>query len=114
MNPILVTGATGTVGVPLVRELRERGVPVRALVRDPARAARVVGDQVDLAVGDFADPASIRAALDGVERVFLCSPNSPDQVEHETTVIDAAVDAGIRLVVKIGANGARIGSPVAF
>jgi uncharacterized protein YbjT (DUF2867 family) len=46
--------------------------------------------------------------------VFLCTPNHPQQVEHETNVIDAATVAGIRRLVKIGANGAQIGSPVAF
>jgi uncharacterized protein YbjT (DUF2867 family) len=35
-------------------------------------------------------------------------------VEHETNVIDAAAGAGIRRLVKIGANGAQIGSPLAF
>ena len=114
MNPILVTGATGTIGAHLVRELQEHGVQARAFVRDPARAAAALGGEVGLAVGDFADPASIRAALHGVQRVFLCSPNTPHQVAHETALIDAAVDAGIRRLVKIGASGARIGSPVAF
>ncbi|HEX7162913.1 MAG TPA: NAD-dependent epimerase/dehydratase family protein [Trebonia sp.] len=35
---ILVTGATGTVGRPVVAQLRERGVPVRGVSRDPAAA----------------------------------------------------------------------------
>jgi uncharacterized protein YbjT (DUF2867 family) len=87
---------------------------VRAFVRDPARAGVVLGDEVEIATGDFADRASIRAALDGTHRVLLCSPNHPQQVEHETNVIDAAAAAGIGLVVKIGANGARIGSPLQF
>lgn len=114
MNPILVTGATGTVGAGVIRELQARGVPVRALVRDRERAAAALGAGVELAAGDFTDPASIRAALDGVERVFLCSPNHPRQVEHETNVIDAAARADARQLVKIGANGAQIGSPLEF
>lgn len=114
MNPILVTGATGTVGLHVVRELLERGVSVRAFVRGPRRAAGVLGDRVELTTGDLADPASIRAALDGVDRVFLCSANHPQQVEHETNVIDAAAAAGIRRLVKVGANGAQVGSPLRF
>ena len=63
MNHILVTGATGTIGSDLVSLLRERDVPVRAFVRDPDKAASLLGPDVELAVGDFADPGSLRAAL---------------------------------------------------
>jgi uncharacterized protein YbjT (DUF2867 family) len=114
MNTILITGAAGNIGSAVIGELQARAEPVRAFVRDPARADAVLGDGVERAVGDFADPASIRAALDGVDRVMLCSPNHPEQAKYETNVIDAAVDAGVRRVVKIGANGAQIGSPLEF
>ncbi len=114
MTPVLVIGATGCVGAHVVDELLGRGMRVRAFVRDRVRAATVLDGRVEPADGDVGDPASIRAALDGVERVFLCTPNHPQQVEHETNVIDAAAGAGIRRLVKIGANGAQIGSPVAF
>ncbi len=114
MNRILVTGATGTVGSHLVQLLRGRGAPVRAFVRDRDRAVHALGPDVDLAVGDFSDTASVRAALDGVEQVFLACVNHPQQVEWETTVIDAAVAAGVRRIVKLSAIDAEIGSPVAF
>jgi uncharacterized protein YbjT (DUF2867 family) len=114
MQKILVTGATGSVGSRLVHELRERGVPVRAFVRDAGKAAGMLGDDVELAVGDFGDPASIQAALDGVDGVFLACSNQPQQVEYETRVIDAAEKAGVRRIVKLSALGAEVGSPVAF
>ncbi|HET9255187.1 MAG TPA: SDR family oxidoreductase [Pseudonocardiaceae bacterium] len=114
MNRILVTGATGTVGVNVVRELGERGVAVRVLTRDLRRAACALGDAVEIVRGDFADPVSVQAALRGIERVFVCSPNHPRQVEHETTVIAAAARAGVQLIVKIGAIIAEIGSPLRF
>jgi uncharacterized protein YbjT (DUF2867 family) len=109
MTTILVTGATGTVGSGVVRELQTKGVRVRAFVRNPAP-----GLGIEFAVGDFADTTSIRAALDGVQRVFLCSPNHPQQVAQENNVIDAAASLGVELLVKIGANGAQIGSPLQF
>jgi uncharacterized protein YbjT (DUF2867 family) len=111
---ILVTGATGNVGSSLISELTGRGMPARAFVRDPDRAAAVLGPDVELAVGDFADPASIRAALDGVEVVFLACGNLPPQLHYETNVIDAAARAGVRRLVKLSALGAAPGSPVAF
>ena len=114
MTKVLVTGATGNVGSGVVRELRLRGVPVRALVRDADGAAAVLGKGVELAAGDFSDKASVRRALEGAKRVFLACPNDPRQVEYETAVIDAAAAAGARRIVKLSALGAEAGSPVAF
>jgi uncharacterized protein YbjT (DUF2867 family) len=102
---VLVTGATGNVGSQAVRELQARGVPVRAFVRDPGRLAGV-----ELAVGDFSDPESIRRALEGVDRVFLSSADGPDKVAHETAVVDAAAAAGVDLVVKASTMLAEVGS----
>ena len=106
---VLVTGATGNVGSAVAHELLERGAAVRAFVRDPA-ADLPAG--VERAVGDFEDPSSIRAALDGVDRVFLSSADGPRKVEHETAVIDVAAAAGVQLIVKASTLGARVGSPL--
>ena len=114
MHTTLVTGATGNVGSAVVGELAARGMPVRAFVRDPARAAAALGPDLELAVGDFADPASIQAALEGIDVVFLACGNLPPQVEYETNVIEAAARAGVRRLVKLSALGAEPGSRVAF
>ena len=52
--------------------------------------------------------------LDGVRAVFLACANVPEQVEFETSVIDAAARSGVRRIVKLSARGALRGSPVAF
>jgi uncharacterized protein YbjT (DUF2867 family) len=114
MTTVLVTGATGNVGSRVAQELRGRGVPVRAFVRDADRASAVLGPHVDLAVGDFAEPASIRAALDGVDVLFLACGNLPPQVTYERNVIDAAARTGVRRLVKLSALGAEAGSRVDF
>jgi uncharacterized protein YbjT (DUF2867 family) len=111
---VLVTGATGNVGSQVVRELQERGASVRAFVRDTGKAAKMLGEGVELASGNFSDAASVRRALEGVEGVFLACANDPRQVEYETGVIDAAREAGVRRIVKLSALGAETGSPVAF
>lgn len=77
MTTVLVTGASGNVGSRVVTELRNRGVRVRAFVRDPDRAAGVLGGETELAVGDFAEPSTVRRALDGVDRLMLICPNDP-------------------------------------
>jgi uncharacterized protein YbjT (DUF2867 family) len=104
---ILVTGATGNVGRPLVGLLSEAGVPFRAFVRDPARARAGLGPTVDLAQGDFAEPATLDAALEGIERMFLLSGNS----QLETDAVEAAVRSGTGRVVKQSALGVGLDPP---
>jgi len=114
MKKVLVAGATGNVGSQVIRELLERDVPVRAFVRDRARALAMLGEGVELAVGDFSDPESLSRALEGVAGVFLACANQPRQVEYETRVIDAAKEMGVRRIVKLSALGAEIESPIAL
>jgi uncharacterized protein YbjT (DUF2867 family) len=109
---ILVTGATGNVGSQVVRELERRGVGVRAFVRDGEKARSLLGDRVELAVGDFADAGSVRNALRDVVRVFLSSADGPEKVAYETTLVDAAAEAGVRSIVKCSTIGAEVGSPL--
>ena len=111
---IVVTGATGQAGSEVVRALAARGDRVRAFVRDPGLARRKLGEHVELAVGDLADPRSVRAALDGAGTLFLSCADDPRRVGWETSAIDAAVAAGVRRIVKLSAVGAEPGSPVTF
>lgn len=111
---IVVTGATGTVGSRVVRELSERGAKVRAFVRDRHEAEAMLGSQIDLAAGDFLDADSLRRALDGADALFLASPNDPRQVEWETTVLDVAVERRVPKVVKLSAFGAAPGADLDF
>ena len=113
---ILVTGATGSIGRRLVRGLRQQGTPFRALVRDPSRGREL---DCELTVGDFDDADSITAALSGIDQVFLCSPGAqPAQgaqpmIAQQISVIDAAIHAGVRHIVKISVRGARPSGPLA-
>jgi uncharacterized protein YbjT (DUF2867 family) len=108
---ILVTGATGKVGSEAVRLLRERGVPVRALVRDPhsagAGALSAIGAEV--VEGDFEKAATLDAALTGVTSVILVSPAVPAQ---ELNVVGRAARAGVAHITKITSK-ASADSPIA-
>ena len=75
---LLLTGATGTIGLPLLRRLTTAGIPVRCLVRDPRRLGpeRV---RVQIALGDLADPFSFRHALRGVDTVVHLAAVIRDQ-----------------------------------
>ena len=105
---LLVTGATGHVGRELVRELDARGAAFRVLVRDPARAAGLP-DRAERVIGDLDRPATLAAAMDGVERLFLLVPGIG--LEHTEHAVAAARAAGVRHVVYLSSY-AVIGDPV--
>jgi uncharacterized protein YbjT (DUF2867 family) len=111
---ILVTGATGNIGTPLVAELASRGVPVRALVRDRARAAAIALPGVDLVEGDFSRPESIEPALAGVERLFLLIPSSADVEVQQCQVVDLARRGGVQHLVKLSQLAADVHAPGRF
>ncbi|MEU1863490.1 NAD(P)H-binding protein [Streptomyces gardneri] len=92
---ILVTGATGNIGSALLKELHAHGAgPLRGLTRDAARA--VFPDGVEAVEGDFAEPASLKPALEGVRSLFLVSRLGPD-----ADVLEAARHAGVEHVVLV-------------
>jgi UDP-glucose 4-epimerase len=70
---ILVTGATGKVGSRLSRWLARRGDHVRALVRDPTKAADLATDDIEVVKGDLLDVGSLAGAVQGVEAVVHCA-----------------------------------------
>jgi len=67
---ILVTGGTGFVGSHLIRRMRQEGIPVRAIVRDPGTARTLKDLGVDVVKGDIADTDSLEKATVGVERII--------------------------------------------
>jgi NADH dehydrogenase len=111
---LLLTGATGTIGLPLLRRLTAAGTPVRCLVRDPRRlgSQRV---QVQIALGDLSDHLSFRHALRGVDTVVHLASVIRDQpggsIEELAGVatwrlVMAAERAGVERFVFFSALGA--------
>jgi uncharacterized protein YbjT (DUF2867 family) len=99
---ILVTGATGLNGMELLRRLSARGVAVRALVRNPAKAEAIAAlPHVEIAQGDMARPETLAAALHEINRAMLISSSAPDMFDVQSSFIDAARKAGVRHVVKL-------------
>jgi uncharacterized protein YbjT (DUF2867 family) len=102
---VLITGATGNVGAPLVERFQRDGQPVRAGVRSPDEAA--LGAGVEAVRLDFRDPATFAPAVAGVRAVFLVRP--PAIADVEATLIpflEAAERAGVRHVVFLSLQGA--------
>ena len=111
---LLLTGATGTICLPLLRRLTASGTPVRCLVRDPRRlgAERV---RVQIALGDLSDHVSFRHALRDVDTVVHLASVIRDQpggsIEELAGVstwrlVQAAERAGVTRFVFFSALGA--------
>jgi uncharacterized protein YbjT (DUF2867 family) len=112
---ILVTGATGLNGGALVRLLSAKSVPVRALVRDAARATALSSlANVEIVEGDMARPESLSEALRGVDRAMLISSSDSAMLEVQSNFIDAARKAGVKHVVKLSGIMPDTDSPFRF
>ncbi|MFS8905505.1 SDR family oxidoreductase [Synechococcus sp. O70.2] len=105
-----VAGATGETGRRIVKELVDRGIPVRALVRSRELAAQVLPPKAEVVVGDVLDPTTLEAGMEGCT-VVLCAtgarpswdPLQPYRVDYVGTknLVDVAKAKGIQHFVLI-------------
>ncbi len=111
---ILVAGATGRTGAEIVRELQVAGYRVRAFVRDMERAREKLGDDVEYALGDVRDRATIDGALDGVGALISAigagrgdPSNGPEFVDYGgvKNLAQAAAAADLRRMVLVSSGG---------
>lgn len=112
---ILITGATGTTGSSLVKQLASAGVKVRAMARNSAKAALLIaGENVEIVEGDFENPQTLDAALaGGVETVFILSSPTERIAELEGNLIEAIKRAPtVGHAVKLSVIGAAPDSPL--
>ena len=99
MKNILVFGATGPQANPVAKKLVAEGYKVRALVRHSAKAKDLSAAGVEIVVGDMTDSASVSAAMQGQDGVFLLVSFIAGQFDMAKTVVDAAVTNGIKKIV---------------
>jgi len=101
---VLATGATGWVAQHVVSALVSAGHDVRAVVHDPAKAGIPLGlGAKETVQADLRDPASLDAALDGVDGAFLITPAfAPDATELGLALVGAAQRSGVRKLVYSG------------
>lgn len=115
---ILITGATGMLGVKVVQALLER-VPTEQLavsVRDLAKAERFKEQRIEIRQADYEDPASLEAAFTGIDRLLLISSQGDDEtrIRQHSNVIYAAERTGVGLLVYTSVSKAETSSlPVA-
>jgi NAD(P)H dehydrogenase (quinone) len=106
---IALTGVTGTLGGRVAARLSAATHgPLRLVVRDAARAPRLAGAEVVENPGGYADGAGLRAALAGVDTLFLVSAaEAEDRLQQHLTAVEAAALAGVERIVYTSFVGAR-------
>jgi uncharacterized protein YbjT (DUF2867 family) len=106
--PVLVTGATGTVGRQVVAGLLAEGCGVRAAGRDRDRVEGAFDARVEAVALDFTDPATWPAAYRGVEVAFVVRPPQLGNVRRDLLPsLQAARGAGVRHIVLLSLQGAE-------
>lgn len=105
---ILVTGATGTVGREVIKQLSMvEGVRVRAGVHSVIKGENLKRlPDVELVEIEFTDPESLHAAFTHADKLFLITPFTDNQVEMAKKLVDEAKEAGVKHIVKLSALGA--------
>lgn len=120
---VLVLGAGGALGRPLVQSLRTRGVAVRAACRHPGTLADLAALGAETVAADLVDRASLERACEGVQRVVMAAHGFLGRGRWRSEAVD---DAGVRTLVEVAraagvqrfvycsAYDARPGHPVDF
>jgi uncharacterized protein YbjT (DUF2867 family) len=101
---ILVTGATGTVGSEVVKQLKPTGAPFKIAVTSPEKVQKSKAEGLDAVLFDYTRPETFASALAGVDTLFVLSP--PGRTGLEAGLVDAANESGIKHLVKLSVIGA--------
>lgn len=102
---ILVTGATGQLGGIVVENLLKNtpANEIAVLVRDENKAVDLKAKGVEIRVGSYFDEASLKTALQGIDKLLLISSNDfNDRIGQHKNVIDAAKNAGVKHIFYTG------------
>lgn len=108
---IIVSAATGQFGRLVVERLLERmpAAEVAVAVRNPAKAADLVAQGVQARYADYDQPATLRPAFEGADRLlFISAPDGPTRVRQHGHVVAAARDAGVGTLAYTSGLGADV------
>jgi NAD(P)H dehydrogenase (quinone) len=103
---IAVVGATGNTGRAVVKELKALGQNPVCVVRNADKAREVLGADAKVAVAELTDKAALEKALAGVASVFVVTGHNPGMVEQQNNVLDAALKAGTKYLVRVSGGRA--------
>lgn len=111
-SKILVTGATGTIGSFVCKQLIEVDADFIALVRSEEKAKSLNEKGIVTVIGDLSDIGSLEHVLQGVDKVFLLSVTSPESPKLQGNLVKVAKEKGIKHIVKLSVRGADLNSDI--
>jgi uncharacterized protein YbjT (DUF2867 family) len=104
---ICITGAGGTVGSEVVKQLELVKVPFRVAYFSKEKVDAALARGIDAVIIDYNRPETLRAAFQGCDKLFLLGPNALNQTQLELNAVDAAKAVGVQYIVKQSVMGAE-------
>ena len=111
---VLIVGATGMLGQPVTRKLKEDGYNITILSSDSARAGTIFGDEFEIVDGDVTDPESLKKPLKGKDFLYINLNANLDPVKYQQVEIkgtanlaSAAREAGLKRIMNISSAASK-------
>ena len=104
---ICITGAGGTVGKEVVKQLELAKVPYRAAYFSFEKVEAALAKGIDAIIIDYNRPETLRKAFKGCDKLFLLGPNALNQTQLELNAVEAAKAVGVQYIVKQSVMGAE-------
>ena len=106
---IAVVGATGNTGRAVVKELKKLGQNPVCVVRSAEKAREVLGADSKAVVAELTERSALEKALQGVTSVFVVTGHNPQMAEQQNNVLEAALKAGAKYLVRVSGGRAVVG-----
>ena len=104
---ICITGAGGTVGREVIKQLESAKVPFRAAYFSKKKVNAALAKGLDAVIIDYNRPETLRVAFQGCDKLFLLGPNALNQTQLELNAVEAAKAVGVQHIVKQSVMGAE-------
>ena len=104
---ICITGAGGTVGSEVVKQLELAKVPFRVAYFSKEKVNAALAKGLNAVIIDYNHPETLRTAFQGCDKLFLLGPNALNQTQLELNAVEAAKAVGVQHIVKQSVMGAE-------
>ncbi|NEQ47425.1 MAG: SDR family oxidoreductase [Leptolyngbya sp. SIOISBB] len=104
---ICITGAGGTVGREVVKQLELAKVPFRVAYFSKEKVEAALAKGIDAVIIDYNQPETLRTAFQGCDKLFLLGPNALNQMQLELNAVEAAKAVDVQHIVKQSVMGAE-------